>query len=118
MARRCLLCKKVVVGRSDKKFCSVRCKNTSYAKRRAQNRDATAYTDQILHRNRAILQALLGTNGRKKKIARMHLDRQKFNYDYLTGFHVNTQGKTIHHVYEFSWAIFSDQEVLIYRRGA
>lgn len=71
--------------------------------------------NKILHRNRSILLELMGKNSGQKKIPRIELDRKKFNYDYLTGFHVNKQGKTYHHVYDFSWMIFSDSEVLIVR---
>ena len=55
----------------------------------------------------------MGKRITKKKISRLILDQKKFNFDYITGFHVNTQHKAIHHVYDYSWAIFSDQEVLI-----
>jgi hypothetical protein len=58
----------------------------------------------------------MGEDKCKIKIPRIILDRKKFNYDYFTGTYVNSRGNTYHHVYDFSWMIFSDQEVLIVRR--
>ncbi len=80
---------------------------------RKQAETAAVRIDKILHRNRSILLEIMGRSQTKKKVSRHQLDKKKFNYDYITGFHVNTRKRTIYHVYDFSWAIFSDQEVLI-----
>jgi len=113
--RTCPICKSPVKGRSDKRFCTSHCKSIYHHTLRKVTNDATAVTDGILHRNRSILLELLGKNRRKLKVGRRYLDQKKFNYDYLTGFHTNKHGKTVHHVYDFSWVIFSDQEILILR---
>ena len=113
MAKRCPICKKSVSGRSDKRFCSVKCKSTYHSKLRKHTESATDQVDTLLHHNRSILFELMGRSQTKKKISRLLLDKKKFNYNYITGFHINTKNKTIHHVYDYSWAIFSDQEVLI-----
>ncbi len=115
MARRCPICKKSVVGRSDKRFCSVACKNNYYSRLRKNTETAVSRIDKILHRNRSILLELMGRASRQKKISRLALDKKHFNYDYFTGQHINSRGKTIYRVYDFSWAIFTDQEVLIMR---
>ena len=77
--------------------------------------DATKAIDIILHRNRSILLEVLGKNKSQIKLDRRLLDKKKFNYSYITHYHVNNQGKTVHYVYDFSWMIFSDQEILIKR---
>lgn len=77
---------------------------------------ATKKIDSILHRNRSVLLEILGKNTKQKKVNRIILDKKNFKYSYMTGFHVNNQGKTVHHVYDFSWLIFSDEEVLIVRK--
>lgn len=118
MARRCPICKKSVVGRSDNRFCSVSCKNNYYIRLRKNTETAVERINKILHRNRSILLELMGRGSNRKKISRLLLDKKKFNYDYFTGQHVNTRGKTIYRVYGFSWAIFSDQEVLLMRNEA
>jgi len=114
--RTCKICNKPIVGRSDKVFCSTECKSEYHTKLKTVTLAATQKTDVILHRNRSILLEILGKNTNQKKINRMILDRKKYNFAYLTGFHTNKHGKTVHHVYDFSWLIFSDEEVLIKRK--
>lgn len=111
----CRLCKSNFKGRSDKVFCSVKCKSEYSYRLRSVTKEATGAIDSILHRNRSILLEVLGKNTLRKKLDRSILDQKKFNYSYLTHYHINNQGKTVHYVYDFSWMIFSDQEVLIKR---
>ena len=59
----------------------------------------------------------MGKTGKQKKVERAILDSKKFHFTYITHYHINAQGKTVHYVYDFSWMIFSDQEVLIKRVG-
>lgn len=116
-ARLCKMCKSPVKGRTDKIFCSIKCKSTYHMKLRGVTDDAAERIDKILHRNRSILLELMGKNGTQKKLPRTALDEKKFHFGYITHFHINSQNKTVHYVYDFSWMIFSDQEVLIKRVG-
>lgn len=109
----CKMCKVEIQGRSDKEFCSIDCKNRYHSRLRAVTRKVTYKTDLILHRNRSILLEVIGKNLVQKKVHRKLLDRKKFNYSYITGIHTNKHGKIVYHVYDFSWLIFSDEEVLI-----
>ncbi len=117
MPRKCKLCENQVKGRSDKVFCSNKCKSTYHSKLNKVTNIATARIDTILHRNRSILLEILGKNTRQKKVTRDLLDNKNFHYNYITHYHVNKQGKFVNYVYDFSWMIFSDQEVLIIRIG-
>ena len=114
--RICKLCQNELRGRRDKMFCSLNCKNEYHFQLRRVTNIATLHVDKILHRNRSILLEIMGKNFSQKKIYRLLLDRKKFNFGYTTGFHINKNGKTVHHVYDFSWLIFSDEEVLIKRK--
>lgn len=113
--RKCIMCKAKIQGRSDKKFCSVKCRSDYHIKLRKVTEDATHEIDKILHRNRSILLEVLGKNGQTKKINRRYLDKKNFRFDYLTGYHLNSQNKMVHYIYDFTWSIFSDQEILIKR---
>ena len=115
--RKCKICKKEIIGRHDKIFCSIQCKNDYHVKLRRVTNRATKKIDAILHRNRSILLELMGKNTKQKKISRLFLDKKHFNYSYITSFHTNKEGKIVHHVYDFSWMIFSDEEVLIRRKN-
>ncbi|MEZ5004165.1 MAG: hypothetical protein R2730_14130 [Chitinophagales bacterium] len=114
----CKICKKPILGRVDKIFCSVACKNEYHVKLRRVNKAATLKIDIILHRNRSILLEVMGKNAKQKKVTRMVLDRKKFNFNYITGFYINSKGKTYHYVYDFAWMLFSDSEVMIVRKNS
>lgn len=113
--RLCRLCKQPVVGRADKIFCSATCKANYHIKLNKVTFEASKRIDKILHRNRSILLELMGKNGTQKKIPKMMLDAKKFNWTYITHHHINSQGKEVRYLYDFSYIIFSDQEVLIKR---
>ena len=113
--RTCRMCKQEIKGRSDKVFCSVKCKSDYAYSLRSVTEIATASIDKILHRNRSILLEIVGKNKVQMKVVRDLLDDKKFNFSYITHYHINNQGKTVSYVYDFSWMIFSDQEILIKR---
>jgi len=110
------MCKKPIIGRSDKIFCSVHCKTEYHHKLRRATAKEIIVINRILARNRSILLEILGKNLKQKKVSRLILDQKKFNYKYLTHFYKNAQGKTYHYVYDFAWMEFSDNEVLIVRK--
>lgn len=115
--RKCKMCPNPITGRRDKVFCSVRCKSDYHEKLTKVTSIATEKIDKILHRNRSILLELMGKNGVQKKIPKLELDQKKFNWTYITHYHINSQGKMVHFIYDFSWMTFSDQEVLIRRKN-
>lgn len=111
----CKLCKTIFIGRTGKTFCSIKCKSEYNYKLRLATSIATARIDKILHRNRSILLEILGKTQSHLKVDRAILDKKKFHFNYITHHHINKQGKMVNYVYDFSWMIFSDQEVLITR---
>ena len=90
------------MGRSDKLFCSTACKNEYHIRLRQVTKQATKKIDNILHRNRSILLEVMGKNSTQKKIARIILDKKKFNFSYFTSYHINNQGKTVNHIYDYN----------------
>ena len=117
MQRKCILCKKTFQGRSDKIFCSVKCKSTYHQKLKQVTAIEIRDINKILARNRSILLELMGKNAVQKKIKRLELDRKKFNYKYITHYYKNSQAKTYNNVYDFAWMEFSDNEILIVRKN-
>ena len=113
---KCKICNTKFEGRSDKKFCSVRCKNYYHTNLRRVTNIAVTEINKILHRNRSILLELLGKHKSQIKIERIVLDKKKFNYKYHTHNHSNSFGKIYYYVYDFAWMEFSDDEVLIIRK--
>lgn len=115
--RICPICKSPVIGRSDKIFCSLDCKNQYHVRLRRATAKAVSETDKILHRNRSILLEIMGKNSTQKKINRLILEKKKFRFDYYTRTYLNIRGKLYKYVYDFAWLEFSDQEILILRKG-
>jgi len=111
--RKCKICGTPITGRSDKIFCSVKCKNIYHHRLRKNTEIAVKNIDKILHRNRSILFELMGKQKKQIKVDRIELDKKKFNYKYHTHFYVNSRGKTYYYVYDFAWMSFSDNEIMI-----
>lgn len=115
-ARKCKLCKAPFYGRSDKIFCSAKCKAIYHNKLQKVTNSVTKKIDKILHRNRSILLEIMGKNAKQKTIEKSLLDKTNFKSEYMTGFYENNQGKRYHLVYDFAWMKFKDGRILIIRR--
>jgi len=107
------MCSKKVVGRSDKLFCSVKCKSSYHRKLRRKTKLIAITIDEILHRNRSILYEIIGDVATKKMVSRIVLEKKKFQFIYHTHTHKNKYGKTYFYVYDLAWMSFSNNEVLI-----
>ena len=117
MKKQCEICKIKMTGRSDKRFCSLDCKNKFNNQIRSPKNDIILQIDAILHRNHHILALLYGESKSKKiKIPRLVLSRTGFDFSHYTGTYQNSQNKTYHYVYDYAWMEFSSQEVLIVKK--
>ncbi|MFT4646708.1 MAG: hypothetical protein ACI8ZX_003140 [Planctomycetota bacterium] len=112
----CKICKKTILGRLDKIFCSSSCKNIYHKGLRKFVSLKTEDVDKILHRNRAILQEILGKKKVQIKVNRIVLSKKKFHFKYHTHFQVNKSGKMYYYLYDMAWMEFSDDEILIINR--
>jgi hypothetical protein len=115
--RKCEQCKKEFLGRSDKRFCSLTCKNKFNYDVKKKTKDYAKGIDKILHRNRVILQTLMGEKRKKMMIDRLELEETGFNFTYMTRTYLNSLGKRYYYVYDFAWMEFSTQEILIVQYG-
>ena len=110
------MCENLLEGRSDKKFCSVKCKKDYHSKLRASTNKAVKDINKLLQRNRSILLEIQGKHKSQVTVDRKVLEYKKFTFKYHTHYHINKQGKTYHYVYDFSWMEFSNDRVLITRK--
>lgn len=115
-ARKCKYCKSPYTGRSDKIFCSAKCKAEYHNRLKATTLKATFSTDKILHRNRSILLEVMDKNNHQKKVDRDFLAKKNFRFEYMTGSYENAQGKRYHLMYDFAWMEFKTGEILVVRR--
>ncbi|MEM9053023.1 MAG: hypothetical protein AAGC47_13295 [Bacteroidota bacterium] len=116
MKRKCKICQKPVVGRSDKIYCSDYCKNVYHKKMRYATKQAAVEINGFLKRNYAILLETLGKNKNQMKVYRNALEKKRFRFKYHTHRYLNSRNKTFHYVYDLAWMEFSDDEILIVRK--
>ena len=101
MKKQCEICKIEITGRSDKRFCSMNCKNKFNNLIRSPKNDIILNIDAILHRNHHILAVLYGKSKTKKiKIPKLVLRRTGFYFSHYTGTYKNNQDKIYHYVYD------------------
>ena len=112
----CLICGDPVIGRRDKVFCTIDCKNKYHATRKSEIQPFSQPVDKILHRNWVILSEYYEL-ARKKKffISKAELNKAGFHSKYFTTIHTNARGKTYYYVYNFGWMEFSEKEMMIVR---
>lgn len=114
--RLCPICKNQVKGRSDKQFCSLKCKTYYHRRLAAVNQTATKKIDKILHRNRSILLELMGKKQKELRTSRLELDKRKFNFNYFTSRTINSKSKEYFHIYDFRYMLFSDANIIVYKK--
>ncbi len=112
----CKSCKRKVIGRADKIFCSLKCKNNYHKILREYTAKFTEKIDKILHRNHSILSEVLTTKKKKILVKRIVLEQKKFQFNYHTHLYVNSKEKTYHYLYNTAWMEFSDNEIMITRQ--
>jgi hypothetical protein len=116
MKKNCKNCQKEMVGRADKIYCSLACKNASNNDLKQKTREITKEIDSYLHRNREILALLMGM-AKNETFDRLILVRAGFRFEYMTGIYTNKENKRYHIVYDYAWMEFSDQKILIVRKS-
>lgn len=116
MDRLCKICSKPLRGRSDKIFCSNDCKNHYHKNLRYASKKAAIEINGYLKRNYSILTELLDKNKTQVKVYRNVLEKKKFRFKYHTHYHINSNNKMFHYIYDLAWMEFSDDEILIIKK--
>jgi hypothetical protein len=116
MKKTCAHCQTTFVGRADKRFCSIDCKNSFNNQLRKNTKDITQEIDTYLHRNREILKILTG-KAYKITLDKLLLVRAGFRFEYMTGVYFNKEQKMYRLVYDYAWMDFTDQKVLIVQKS-
>ena len=113
--RKCRACSNGVFGRSNKVFCSIKCKNFYHKNLRYKSIKAAIRINEYLKRNHGILLEILGKNVKQAKVYRNLLEDKRFRFKYHTHSHVNSRGKRMNYIYNLAWMEFSDDEILVVR---
>lgn len=98
----CLFCKKLLIGRSDKKFCDPQCKS-AYQYQQTKNEPERFYNkvDNQLKLNRKILKEY--NKGGKVTVRTEVLKTLGFNSKFFTHYWKNTKGDIYLFVYEYGF---------------
>lgn len=114
--KKCKVCAKIIRGRSDKKYCSIGCKNSYHKDIRFATKKAAKQIDGYLKRNYKVLMEILGRNKTQIKVHRNLLAQKGFRPKYHTHYYINSKNKMYHYIYDLAWMEFSDDEVLIVKK--
>lgn len=96
--RGCVVCEKKLVGRIDKVFCSLSCKNFYHTTFRKEKKTAGFVIDSILTRNYQIIAGLMPPGVCQIRISLLTLTKLGFDLQYTT--HTDDQGNKC--LYQFS----------------
>lgn len=114
--KKCLECKKLLKGRTDKKFCDDLCRNSYNNK---LNSDSNAYVrniNNILRRNRRIMEEGLPASEEMVKITKQKMQEKGFQFKYFTHTYANKKGNVYYFCYEYGYLLLEGDWVLVVKR--
>ncbi|NJB72888.1 hypothetical protein GGR42_003386 [Saonia flava] len=102
LQKECLYCKKVLIGRTDKKYCNLHCKSAyQYQKEKEQPKRFYNKVDNQLKLNRKILKEY--NKGGKVTVRAEVLSNLGFNPNFFTHYWKNQKGDVYLFVYEYGF---------------
>lgn len=114
--KECLACGKTLHGRADKKFCNDYCRNAYNNNLKSATSTVVRNINNILLKNRRILQAVLGEE-EMQKIPKEKLLQQGFQFKYLTHTYVNKKGNVYTFCYEYGYLPLEHDLYLVVKRN-
>lgn len=115
MEKRCLDCGELLLGRADKKFCDDACRSNYNNRRNSEENGYLRKVNNILKRNRKILE-MLNPDG-KTKVKWKSLVHAGFNFDYITDMYETSKGTQYRFCYEYGYLLLDRDDVLLVKRG-
>lgn len=111
----CLACGKTVHGRADKKFCNDYCRNAYNNALKSANAPVIRNINNVLLKNRRILETVLGEE-ETKKAAKEKLLAQGFQFKYATHTYTNKKGDVYVFCYEYGYLPLEGDLFLVVKR--
>ncbi len=112
--RHCQECGLILIGRSDKKFCSDQCRASFHNREYSQNSESIRRVNRVLKRNRFVLEKLVSQG--KFQIHKKKLEELGFNFDFHTHSRRIQDGSKIIFCYETGYHRQSGDEYRIVRK--
>lgn len=97
----CLECGEKITGRMDKKFCGDQCRINYNNKLNSDGNNYVRNVNNILRRNRRILQELNITG--KTRIGRDKLNERGFDFTYITSVYKTREGAVYRYCYDHGY---------------
>lgn len=101
MNKNCPECGEKIIGRADKKFCSDSCRNAHNNKLNSDSSNYVRNINNILRRNRRILEELNPSGTAKQPRSKML--EKGFDFKYFTDIYVTKKGATYYYCYEYGY---------------
>ena len=111
-SRNCPECGDKIIGRSDKKFCSDQCRNTYNNKLNSDASNTVRNINNILRKNRRILQSLTKQSG-KTMVSKDILLSKGFNFTYHTHTYITKKGVNYQFCYEHGYLFLKDKNLYL-----
>jgi hypothetical protein len=115
VTRLCLECNKPLKGRIDKKFCNDYCRNVYNNKVKLVESTYVRHVNQVLKRNRRILENMLGTEDMSKQ-PKSHFVNRGFEFKYHTHQYINKKGNIYYFCYEYGFLPLEGDWYLIVKK--
>ena len=113
--RNCLACDKPLHGRADKKFCNDYCRNAYNNSLKSVNNTVVKNINTVLHKNRRVLEQLLGQE-KTAKAKKEKLLQEGFNFKYITHSYTTKNGDTYYYCYEMGYLPLENDWYLVVKR--
>ena len=115
---RCLSCHNILYGRSDKKFCDLKCKNAWHNAINKQNNMACKSFNSLLQRNRIILREFFEESQGTNYVPLIKLYQKGFSPNINAG-HVkgSETGEWLTVVYDYAFVIIKETQIKIYYKN-
>ena len=107
----CPVCDKLLLGRTDKKFCSDTCRFTYHNQSKRSKKDYQKKVNAILAVNRDCLACLCPSG--KERVPKAALMERNFRFGYHTGQYVTQQGRTYYYCYDYGYCVLDEHTVLV-----
>lgn len=113
--RKCLYCEKSLNGRADKKFCNDYCRNAYNNQLKSANSPIVRNINNVLIKNRRILEAMLGEEKMVKQPREKFL-QQGFSFKHITHSYTTQKGDVYFFCYEFGYLVLEHDWLLIVKQ--
>jgi hypothetical protein len=114
--KKCNECNKTLKGRADKKFCDDLCRNSYNNKLNSDTNGYVRNINNILRKNRRILEETLSATEEMAKITRHKMMEKGFQFKYFTHTYTNKKGNMYYFCYEYGYLLLEGDWVLIVKR--